>query len=155
MVNERFHQSKAGEQKGACTAKNDGYLVLRVPPSYHQNQERYFRVVQSLPMVDTPALRAQRMAAWGKDLLDPKTSGVAALKLEALGPIASETLQMALKSPEEQVRFFAAESLGYLDDPSEPKHSPVQRSTCPSFEPTHWLRWRRWTRTRRTSSYAT
>ncbi len=118
VVNERFHQSEAGEQKGACTAKNDGYLVLRVPPSYHQNQERYFRVVQSIPMVDTPALRAQRMAAWGKELLDDKTSGVAALKLEALGPIASETLQVALKNPDDQVRFFAAEALAYLDDPS-------------------------------------
>ncbi|HWT81441.1 MAG TPA: flagellar basal body P-ring protein FlgI, partial [Candidatus Methylomirabilis sp.] len=91
VVNERFHQSDAGEQKGACTAKTDGYLVLRVPPSYHQNQERFFRVIQLLPMVDTPALRAQRMAAWGKELLEPKTSGVAALKLEGLGPTASET----------------------------------------------------------------
>ena len=117
VVNERFHQSGAGEQKGACTAKTDGYLVLRVPPSYHQNQERFFRVVQLLPMVDTPALRAQRMAAWGKELLEPKTSGVAALKLEGLGPTASETLQAALKSPNDQVRFFAAEALAYLDDP--------------------------------------
>jgi flagellar basal body P-ring protein FlgI len=117
VVNERFHQSDAGEQKGACTAKTDGYLVLRVPPSYHQNQERFFRVIQLLPMVDTPALRAQRMAAWGKELLEPKTSGVAALKLEGLGPTASETLQAALKSPNDQVRFFAAEALAYLDDP--------------------------------------
>ncbi len=117
VVNERFHQSEGGEQKGASTAKTDGYLVLRVPPSYHQNQERYFRVVQLLPMVDTPALRAQRMASWGKELLDPKTSGVAALKLEGLGATTSETLQAGLKSPDEQVRFFAAEALAYLDDP--------------------------------------
>ena len=61
----------------------------RVPPSYHQNQERFFRVVQLLHMVDTPALRAQRMAAWGKELLDPNTSGVAALRLEGLGVSAS------------------------------------------------------------------
>ena len=117
VVNNRFHKSEAGEQKGACTAKNDGYLVLRVPPNYHQNQERYFRVVQLLPMVDTPALRAQRMAAWGKELLDPKTSGVAALKLEGLGPTASETLQAALNSTSDQVRFFAAEALAFIDDP--------------------------------------
>ena len=57
------------------------------------------------------------MAAWGKELLEPKTSGVAALKLEGLGPTASETLQAALKSPNDQVRFFAAEALAYLDDP--------------------------------------
>ena len=118
VINERFHQSEAGEQKGASTAKNDGLLVLRVPPAYHQNQERYFRVVQLLPMVDTPALRAQRMAAWGKDLLNPRTSGVAALKLECIGLTAVETLQAGLKSPDENVRFFAAEALAYLDDPS-------------------------------------
>jgi len=117
VVNERFHQSEAGKQKGVSTAKNDGYLVLRVSPTYHQNQERFFRVVQLLPMVDTPALRAQRMAVWGKELLEPKTSGVAALKLEGLGPSAGETLQAGLKSPNAQVRFFAAESLAYLDDP--------------------------------------
>ena len=58
VVNERFHQSEAGKQKGAATAKTDGFLVLNVPPIYHQNQERFFRVVQLLPMVDTPALRA-------------------------------------------------------------------------------------------------
>jgi flagellar basal body P-ring protein FlgI len=118
VVNERFHQSEAGKQKGASTAKTDGYLVLNVPPTYHQNQERYFRVIQLLPMVDTPALRAQRMAAWGKELLDPKTSGVAALKLEGLGVSAGETLQEGLKSSNAQVRFFAAEALAYLDDPT-------------------------------------
>jgi flagellar basal body P-ring protein FlgI len=118
VVNERFHQGEAGKQKGVATAKTDGYLVLKVPPTYHQNQERFFRVVQLLSMVDTPALRAGRMASWGKELLDPKTSGVAALKLEGLGVSAGETLQAGLKSANAQVRFFAAESLAYLDDPS-------------------------------------
>ena len=51
-------------------------------------------------MVDTPALRAQRMSTWSKELLDPKTSGVAALKLEGLGPTASETLQAGLQEPQ-------------------------------------------------------
>jgi flagellar basal body P-ring protein FlgI len=118
VVNERFHQSEAGQQKGAATAKNDSYLILKVPPTYHQNQERFFRVVQLLPMVDTPALRAKRMAGWGKELLDVKTSGVAALKLEGLGPSAAETLQAGLKSSNAQVRFFAGESLAYLNDRS-------------------------------------
>ena len=57
VISERFHLSEAGRQKGVATAKTDGFLVLRVPPSYHQNQERFFRVLQLLPMVDTPALR--------------------------------------------------------------------------------------------------
>jgi hypothetical protein len=118
VVNERFHQSEAGKQKGAATAKSDGFLVLNVPTSYHQNQERFFRVVQLLPMIDTPALRASRMAAWSKELLDPRTGGVAAMRLEGLGPSAAESLQAGLQSTNSQVKFFAAEALAYLDDPS-------------------------------------
>ena len=118
VVNERFQHGEDADHKGVCTAKNDGYLVLRVPPAYHQNQDGFFRIVQLLPMVDTAALRAQRMASWGKELLDPKTSGVAALKLECLGLTASEILQTGLKSSDGNVRFFAAEALAYLDDPS-------------------------------------
>ena len=118
VVNARFHQSEAGKQKGAATAKSDSYLVLNVPPTYHQNQERFFRVVQLLPMIDTPALRDQRAKTWAKELLDPKKSGVAAMRLEGLGATGTEGLEEALKSPDAKVRFFAAESLAYLDDPT-------------------------------------
>lgn len=118
VVNGRFHQSEAGKQKGAATAKTDSYLVLNVPPSYHQNQERFFRVVQLLPMIDTPDLRDQRTKAWAKELLDPRTSGVAAMRLEGLAASGTEALESALKSPDEKVRFFAAEALAYLDNPA-------------------------------------
>jgi len=116
VVNERFHQNERGQLKGAATAKSDSNLVLKVPDIYHQNQERFFRVVQLLHMVDTPALRDKRKAAAAKELLDPKTSGVAALKLEALGPSASEALEAGLKHPDPQVQFFSAEALAYLND---------------------------------------
>jgi len=116
VINERFHQNKHGQLKGASTAKSDTYLVLSVPDVYHQNQERFFRVVQLLPMIDTPALREQRLATTSKELMDPKTAGVAALKLEALGPSASEALQTGLQSDDVDVRFFAAEALAYLGE---------------------------------------
>ncbi|MDG3005602.1 flagellar basal body P-ring protein FlgI [Paludisphaera mucosa] len=118
VVNERFRQNEHGQKKGASTAKTDTYLELRVPDVYHQNQERYFRVVQLLPMVDTPQLREKRVAATARELLDPKTSGVAALKLEALGPSAAQALEAGLKSEDPHVRFFAAEALAYLDQAS-------------------------------------
>jgi flagellar basal body P-ring protein FlgI len=118
VVNERFYQSEGSKQKGAATAKTDAYLTLRIPPSYHQNQERFFRVVQLLPMVDTPSLRVQRLAAWSKELMDVSTAGVAALKLEGLGKSAVEVLKPALKSEHPQVRFLAAEALAYLDEPA-------------------------------------
>jgi len=116
VVNERFHQTENGHQKGAATAKTPSYLELKVPTLYHQNQERFFRVVQSLQMIDSPELRLRRIAAWSKDLLDPQTAGVAALKLEGVGSAAVESLQAALKSPNPQVRFFGAEALAYLNE---------------------------------------
>jgi flagellar basal body P-ring protein FlgI len=116
VVNERFHQTEDGHQKGAATAKTPSYLELKVPALYHQNQERFFRVVQSLQMIDTPELRARRIAVWATDLLEPHTAGVAALKLEGVGSAGVEPLQAALKSPNPQVRFFGAEALAYLND---------------------------------------
>ena len=118
VVNERFHQSEGKDQKEMATAKTDQFLVLKVPRVYHNNQGRYFQVVKLLPMVDSPDLRAQRTERWGKELLDPKTSGVAALRLEGLGLTAIEALKAGLASPNAQVRFWAAEALAYLDDAS-------------------------------------
>ncbi len=116
VVNTRFHQTEDGHQKGVATGKTASYLVLRVPALYHQNQERYFRVVQLLSMVDGPELRVRRLAVWSKELLDPKMAGVAALKLEGLGNVSIEPLKEGLKSPNDQVRFFSAEALAYLGD---------------------------------------
>jgi len=116
IVNERFHQTEDGRQKGVATAKTDSYLVLKVPTLYHQNQEHFFRVVQLLPMVDGPELRERRIAAWTKELQDPKTAGIAALKLEGIGRSAVEPLKSALTNSNAQIRFFCAESLAYLND---------------------------------------
>jgi flagellar basal body P-ring protein FlgI len=116
VVNERFHEFDNGHQKGVATAKTPSYLVLNVPKLYHQNQEHFFRVAQLLPMIDSPELRTRRAATWTQELLDPKTAGIAAMKLEGLGPAGIEPLQSGLKSSNAQVRFFAAEALAYLND---------------------------------------
>ena len=120
VVNERFHQTEGKDRKEMATAKTDQFLVLQVPRVYHNNQHRYFRVVKLLPMVgnDVPEIRARRTERWGKELLDPKTAGVAALRLEGLGLTSIEALKAGLASPNAQVRFWAAEALAYLDDPS-------------------------------------
>ncbi len=114
----RFFYLDGVEQKGMAEAKNDEYLELRVPKNYHQNQARFFQVVQSLPILDSPELRARRMEKWAAELLDPKTAGVAALRLEGVGRNAIDTLKKGLNSPDPGVRFFAAESLAYLNDAS-------------------------------------
>jgi flagellar basal body P-ring protein FlgI len=118
VVNERFHEFEHGHQSGVATAKQPTFLVLKVPALYHQNKEHYFRVVQLLSMIDSAELRARRSTTWTKELLDPTTAGVAAMKLEGLGAASIEPLKTGLSSPNPQVRFFSAESLAYLNDTS-------------------------------------
>ncbi len=116
VTNERFHQTVDGHQKGVVNAKSPSYLELKVPTLYHQNQQRFFRIVQLLQMIDSPELRIRRMEAWSKDLLDPATAGVAAMRLEGLGTTAVDSLKVGLKSSNAQVRYFSAEALAYLND---------------------------------------
>ena len=118
VINRRFNQRDGVDDKGMARGKTDGFLTIKVPHLYHQNQEHYFRVVQFLTMIDTPELRAKRVEEWSKELLDIKTSGTAALKLEGVGPSVADALIPGLSSPNAQVRFFAAEALAYLDNPA-------------------------------------
>ncbi|MEO6809200.1 MAG: flagellar basal body P-ring protein FlgI [Isosphaeraceae bacterium] len=119
VINTRFFQHRGGiDQKGLAEAKTDEVLTLKVPRVYHQNQIRYFQVVNLLPIVENPALRAQRLERWGRELLDPKTAGATALRLEGIGPNAVEILKTGLASPDLQVQYFSAEALAYLGDGS-------------------------------------
>lgn len=116
IIRKRFSQRQGHERVGMATAKSDKHLEIRVPQVYHQNQTRYFQVVRLLPIAETPELDAERRKRWAKELLDPKTAGVAALKLEGLGGDAIPELKEGLKAADGQCRFFAAEALAYLGD---------------------------------------
>ena len=118
VIKQRFHESDGIDQKGRAAGKTDQVLILKVPKVYHHNQTRYFQVVQGLHVVDSPPLRAQRLERWSKELLDSKTAGRAALKLEGLGGNAIPALKTGLESTDLHVKYFAAESLAFLGDPS-------------------------------------
>jgi hypothetical protein len=129
----RFHQRGPGGQTGMATAKSDKHLEIAIPRNYHQNQIRFLQVVKAIHLTDNPELFAQRLETWGKELLDPKTAGAAAIKLESLGPNAADTLKKGLASPSPQVRFFAAESLAYLDEPEGVDELSKAVETRPEF----------------------
>ena len=116
LINARFQYRDGRFKKGVATAKTDNTLVLNVPERYHHNQLRYFQVLQQLRLKDIPQLNDRRMEDWKAELLDPKTAGAAAIKLEAIGANAAPTLIEGLASEHPQVRFFAAEALAYLDN---------------------------------------
>lgn len=118
VISQRFHQRKGVEQIGLAVAKTPDHLMLSVPKVYHDNQFRYFQVIERLHMIESADLRARRMAQWSQELLDLRTAGNAALKLEGVGRNAVDSLKPGLASTHPQVRFFAAEALAYLNDPS-------------------------------------
>lgn len=118
VINRRFALKIGPESRGVATAKSDEFLELKVPQVYHQNQARFFQVVKLLPIVDREEIRAARLAQWRDDLKNPKLAGVAALRLEGLGPAGVEILEEALKSKDLESRFFAAEALAYLQKES-------------------------------------
>ena len=115
-INQRFHENEGADHKGISNPKTDSFIVLKVPKVYHHNQDRYHKVIKYLSVVDNADLRERRLEEWGKDLLDPKTVGIAAIKLEGMGNGSLPTLKKALGSPDESVRFFAAEAMAYLND---------------------------------------
>lgn len=133
VINQRFHQTEGGDNKKVANAKTDSALVLKVPRTYHHNQDRYHQVIKYLALVDNPGLREQRLDQWGKDLLDPKKAGLAALRLEGMGVNGIPTLKKALGSPEENSRFFAAEALAYLNDGDSAATLAESARTKPEF----------------------
>ncbi len=116
VINQRFHENVGADHKGISNPKTDSFIVLKVPKVYHHNQDRYHKIVKYLSVVDNAELRERRLDEWGKELMDPKSAGIAAIKLEGMGNGSVPTLKKALGSPDETVRFFAAEALAYLND---------------------------------------
>lgn len=114
-INARFDTYVRGRRQGAATPKTDKFIELTIHPRYRNNLVRYRRVVEQIKLRETPEQRLQRLQILEGELLVPATSGLAALKLEAIGEDATATLQRGLESPSPEVRFYSAEALAYLD----------------------------------------
>jgi flagellar basal body P-ring protein FlgI len=125
-VNARFYTYEgngAGNSRKVevCKPKRDNYLELDVPALYKHNLARYVRVVQSIAVNENPIQRAERLQVLEQRLLDPQTSGQAALQLEAIGKEGISTLKKGLEARDPVVRFYTAEALAYLDVPEAAK----------------------------------
>jgi hypothetical protein len=118
VVNRRFHTYIRGEKQGVATPKTDAFIELEIHPRYKYNLGRYLQVVRSVALFETPQEQLQRLELLQRQLLDPVTSGQAALRLEAIGPDAVRVLKKGLESADAEVRFYSAESLAYLDQSS-------------------------------------
>ncbi len=115
-INRRFHTFEHGIKVGVAVPKTDEYILIKLHPRYKDNIERYMRVLRSLPLRESPAQQQARTQMLERQLLDPITTATAAMRLEAIGKPGIEILRKGLDSPEDEVRFYAAEALAYLDD---------------------------------------
>lgn len=116
-INNRFYAFVEGRKQGMATPKTDGFIELLIHPRYADNVGRYMQVVRNIA-IDEPRDSLQaRLLFLEQQLSDPLTAASAAVRLEAVGnDQAKEILQKGAKSPDPEVRFYAAEALAYLDD---------------------------------------
>lgn len=112
-ITRRFEGGKGQRQEIAKPVQKD-VIEVKLSPRYKDNVSRYLRVVQALPLKETPGQRIDRLAQLERQLLDPVTSAKAAIRLEAIGPEAADVLVKGLQSQHGEVRFYAAEALAYL-----------------------------------------
>ncbi len=115
-INRRFHTYVHGTKQGVATPKTDQFVDLIVHPRYEGNVNRYMRVVRSIAYRETSGQHESRMRLLERQLMDPITSKMAALRLEAVGSQAVPILKRGLAAQDPEVRFFSAEALAYLDE---------------------------------------
>ncbi len=135
-INNRFHIYSNGDKQGVATPRRDTFISLAVHPRYRENLTRYIRVIQNIPVRETPQALAVRLQALGARLLQPATASEAAVQLESVGVDALPVLKDALRSKNLEVRFYAAEALAYLNEPE----SAAELADAIRYEPA--LRWR-------------
>jgi flagellar basal body P-ring protein FlgI len=115
-INDRFHDFDHGSKKGLANPTRDTFLELKVHSRYAHDVSRYIQVVRNIIVGESPVERIARLAELERQLLEPTTSQMAALQLEAIGKEAVNVLRKGLTATDPEIRFYTAETLAYLDD---------------------------------------
>lgn len=114
-INKRFTVMTAGGREGAAEPKTDQSINLIVPKQYKRNVSRYLQVIANMAYAETAQQRVNRLDLLDRELSDPTTAELAALRLEAMGIDGHAALKRALQNPNAEVRFHAALALSYQD----------------------------------------
>lgn len=110
----RTFQGAADPGAKLSEAKTRELVLVNVPPAYRHNHYRFLLVARQVPLVPVTADSVYRRKL-ESELLDPTTTLMAAIKLEALGGDSHRSLRLGLRdSSSPWVRFAAAEALAYL-----------------------------------------
>jgi hypothetical protein len=113
-MNNVFHGT--GDKSGkVAEAKVQGrpLVLAHVPPTYRLNHHRFILVARNIPLT-APGSSDPYRKKLQHELLQPETTILAAIKLEALGTDAEGILRDGLESEYPWVQFAAAQSLCYL-----------------------------------------
>jgi len=111
-LNSTFHAAAEPTLKVA-DAKSKELILANVPAAYRNNHYRFLLVARQVPVLP-PRGEAAARRKLEEELLDPRTTVVAAIKLEALGGNSMRTLRVGLEYTSPWVRFASAEALTYL-----------------------------------------
>jgi flagellar basal body P-ring protein FlgI len=116
-INKRFYTFVDGRKKGVATPKTNEFIDVIIHPRYHDNTGRYMQVLRNVAIDESPSALQARLLFLEQQLGDPLTSANAAMRLEAIGDDqAKQILKQGIASNDQEVRFYAAEALAYLDD---------------------------------------
>ena len=114
-INRRFFFFDGTSRLGIAKAKEDDFLEMETHPRYRNNIPRMMAVIQAISTAPESSATQIRLSDLASRLSDPTTAADAALQLEAMGESAVPILLDALNSTNPELRFYAAESLAYLD----------------------------------------
>jgi flagellar basal body P-ring protein FlgI len=115
-INHRFHTYVDGRQAGIANPKTDEFIEILPHPRYKDNVGRFMRVIRNIAIREIPAARQARLILLEDQLLDPLTTAIAAVRLEAIGDDqAIEILEKGLLTEDPEIRFYSSEALAYLD----------------------------------------
>ncbi len=115
-INHRFFIP--GSKKGIASAKTEQLIELQIHPTYKNNIPRFTRIVQAIALYDNPQKLLERLEVLKGKLHVPQTSADASFQLEAIGLKAIPVLKTGLESKDEEVRFYSAVALAYLNETS-------------------------------------
>lgn len=114
-INRRFFFFDGTTRRGIAKAKEDDFVEMETHPRYRHNIHRMMAVIQAISTAPESSATQTRLAELASMLTNPATAADAALQLEAMGESAVPILIDALNSTNPELRFYAAESLAYLD----------------------------------------
>lgn len=116
-INKRFYYYDHGVKRGVANPISDSRIDLQLQAGYKHNIYRYLHVLRQVPLQETESELITRLEMLESNLLQAAFARDTAVKLEAIGAPAVDTLRKGLKSDDPEVRFYAAEALAYLDEP--------------------------------------